>query len=72
MHAFAIPAESGSVTYSLKEEGQYSTAGWDTVLGHEMDKVAGGTACVVPLKFKVDKTCSLNFKQNLYVHNALV
>ena len=72
MHAFGIPAEGGSVTYSLKEEGQYSTAVWDTVLGHEWDKVADGTACVVSLKFKVDKTCSLNFNKNIYVRVDLV
>ena len=72
MHAFGFPAEGGSVTYSLKEERQYSTAVWDTVLGHEWDKVADGTACVVSLKFKVDKTCSLNINKNIYVHVALV
>ena len=43
MHAFGIPAEGGSVTYSLKAEGEYSTAAWDIVLGHEWDKVADGT-----------------------------
>ena len=72
IHAFGIPAGGGSVTYSLKEEGQYSTAVWDTVLGHEWDKVADGTACVVSLKFKVDKSCSLNFNKNIYVHVALL
>jgi len=72
MHAFGIPAEGGSVTYSLKAEGEYSTAAWDIVLGHEWDKVADGTACVTSLKFKVDKTCSLNFHKIIYVHVALV
>ena len=65
VHAFGIPAEGDSVTYSVKEEGQYSTAVLDTVLGHEWDKVADGTACVVSLKFKVDKTCSLIFNKNM-------
>ena len=72
IHAFGIPAERGSVTYSLKDVGQYSTAVWDTVLGHEWDKIADGTVCVVSLKFKVDKTCILNFNKNVYVHVALV
>ena len=72
MHAFGIPAEGGSVTYSLKEEGQYSTAVGDTVLEHEWDKVADETACVVSLKFQFVKTCSLNLNRNIYVHVALV
>ena len=72
MYAFGIPTEGGSVTYSLKSEGDYSTAAWDIVLGHEWDKVADGTACVTSLKFKVDKTCNLNFNKNIYVHVALV
>ena len=64
IHAFGIPPEGVSVTYSLKEEGQYSTAVWDTVLGHEWDKVADGIACVVSLKFKVDNLLQPQFQQN--------
>ena len=30
MHAIGIPAETGSVTYILKEKGQFSPAVWDT------------------------------------------
>ena len=72
MHAFGIPAEGGSVTYSLTEEGHYSTAVWNTVLRHKWDKVENATACVVSLKFRIDKTCSLNFNKNIYVHVVLV
>ena len=63
MHAFGIPAKGGSVIYSSQEKRQYSTAACHTVLGHEWDKVADGTACFVSLKFKVDKTCILNFNK---------
>ena len=52
-HAFGI--EEGPVTYSVKDEGPFSTATWDTVLGHEWDKVANGTAVVKTLKFNQNK-----------------
>ena len=63
MHALGISVAEGSVTYSLKEERLFSTAVCDIVLGHEWDKLADGTACVVSLKLKVDRTCSLNFNK---------
>ena len=35
MPAFGIPAEGGSDTYSLKEEGQNSTTVWDALFRHQ-------------------------------------
>ena len=70
LHAFGL--KDGPVTFSVKDEGPFSTASWDGVLGHEWDKVANGTAVVMSLKFKEDKTCTLNFNTNIFVHATLV
>ena len=59
LHAFGI--EKGPVTF-IKEEGPFSTATWDHVLGDQWDKVADGTAVIMTLRFKQDKSCALNFK----------
>ena len=69
LHAFGI--EEGPVTYSVKDEGPFSTATWDIVLGHEWDKVANGTAVVTTLKFKQGKSCRKNFNQMIFVHVTL-
>ena len=69
LHAFGI--EEGPVTYSVKDEGPFSTATWDIVLGHEWDKVANGTAVVMTLKFKQGKSCRKNFNQMIFVHVTL-
>ena len=54
VHAFGIA--NGTVTFSIKEDGPFSTSAWDHLVGNEWDKVANGTAAVTFLKFKVDKT----------------
>ena len=69
LHAFGI--EKRSVTYSVKDVGPFSTATWDIVLGHEWDKVANGTAVVMTLKFKQDKSCTLNFNKMIFVQVTL-
>ena len=70
IHAFGVT--NGPVTFSIKEDGPFSTSAWDHILGNEWDKVAAGTAVVTSLKFKVDKTSTLNFNSNIYVHATLV
>ena len=70
IHAFGIPAGGGSVTYSLKEEGQYSTAVWDTVLGHEWDKVADGTNPGASIPTKTFMSTSL-YCQMLIIRQCL-
>ena len=70
LHAFGI--EEGPVTFSIKEEGPFSTATWDHVLGDQWDKVADGTAVIMTLRFKQDKSCALNFNKSIFVHVTLV
>ena len=70
IHAFGIT--NGPVTFSIKEDGPFSTSAWDHILGNEWDKVANGTAVVTSLKFKVDKTSTINFNRNIHVHATLV
>ena len=71
IHAFGVT--NGPVTFSIKEDdGPFSTSAWDHILGNEWDKVADGTAVITSLKFKVDKTSTLNFNSNINVHATLV
>ena len=60
IHAFGIT--NGPVTFSIKEDGAFSTSAWNHLLGNEWDKVADGTAVVTSLKFKDDKTSTLNVR----------
>ena len=71
IHAFGVT--NGPVTVSIKEDGgSFSTSVWDHILRNEWDKVANGTGVVTSLKFKVDKTSTVNFNSNIYVHATLV
>ena len=70
---YAFGVTNGPVIFSIKEDdGPFSTSAWDHILGNEWDKVADGTAVITYLKFKVDKTSTLNFNSNIYVHATLV
>ena len=62
----------GTVTYSVKYDGALSTASWDTILGDEWDKVAEETAVMMSIKFKEDRSCTLNFNRNIFVQATLV
>ena len=70
LHASGI--EEGRVAFNIKEEGPFSTATWDHVLGDQWDEVVDGTAVSLNPRFKLDRSCALNFKKNIFVHVTLV